>query len=230
MNCIHRVSPYSYLFFSSLSPLFTTCASAIFLPVLEGRRAFSSSNIFIVFIFKRRCKLSNGRQSAYDGCNSSVKFESRNSSCKCVTSGPLTDPWLIFFYCIVDVPPDTSQHQPSLIVLFLVFQLIGLVGGIIIILTARFYSPIKRHATWYNFMVLIQSKLCSYVTVFSNGDDSCRGSFQAFRTICCYFLGRSIFLGMTRVYLSGYVYSKVRSYMQLHLCECMRKHGLGGNS
>lgn len=69
----------------------------------------------------------------------------------------LTDPWLTFFYCLVDVPPDTSQRQPSLIVLFLVFQAIGLVGGIIIILTARFYSPIKRHATWYNFMVILSS-------------------------------------------------------------------------
>ncbi|KAJ3977450.1 hypothetical protein EV361DRAFT_957877, partial [Lentinula raphanica] len=52
---------------------------------------------------------------------------------------------------VTNIPPDTSQHQSSLIVVFLTLQLIGVVGSVFTILIARL-SLIKRHLTWYNFL------------------------------------------------------------------------------
>ncbi|KAJ3880239.1 hypothetical protein F5051DRAFT_170474 [Lentinula edodes] len=49
------------------------------------------------------------------------------------------------------IPPDSSQHDASLIILFFVLQLIGLVGSIFTIVIAHF-SLIRRHLTWYNFL------------------------------------------------------------------------------
>ncbi|KAJ4495382.1 hypothetical protein C8R41DRAFT_292069 [Lentinula lateritia] len=49
------------------------------------------------------------------------------------------------------IPPDSSQHDTSLIILFFALQLIGLVGSIFTIVIAHF-SPIRRHLTWYNFL------------------------------------------------------------------------------
>ncbi|KAJ3854165.1 hypothetical protein EV368DRAFT_80872 [Lentinula lateritia] len=54
-------------------------------------------------------------------------------------------------FMATDIPPDSSQHDASLIILFLVLQIIGLVGSIFTILIARF-SPVRRHLTWYNFL------------------------------------------------------------------------------
>ncbi|KAJ4466006.1 hypothetical protein J3R30DRAFT_3720873 [Lentinula aciculospora] len=48
-------------------------------------------------------------------------------------------------------PPDSSQHDPSLIILFLVLQLIGLIGSIVTVFIARF-SCVRRHLAWYNFL------------------------------------------------------------------------------
>jgi len=94
---------------------------------------------------------------------------------------------------LANVPPDTSQHQPSLIVLFLVFQVIGLVGGIIIILTARFYSPIKRHATWYNFMLSWVISSISYNLLLFSGQIDLSGDDKGVPFGLCVFQSSVIY-------------------------------------
>ncbi|KAJ3862081.1 hypothetical protein EV359DRAFT_83669 [Lentinula novae-zelandiae] len=65
----------------------------------------------------------------------------------------LSDPIVAYSdqYIPTVISPDPSQHDASLIILFFVLQLIGLVGSILTIVIAHF-SPIRRHLTWYNFL------------------------------------------------------------------------------
>ncbi|KAE9403538.1 hypothetical protein BT96DRAFT_990202 [Gymnopus androsaceus JB14] len=88
---------------------------------------------------------------------------------------------------------DTSQHQASLIVFFLVLQIIGLFGGIIIILTARFYSPIQRHATWYNFMLSWVISSISYTLLLFGGQIDLSGDSKGVPFGLCVFQSSVIY-------------------------------------
>ncbi|KAF5363065.1 hypothetical protein D9758_012662 [Tetrapyrgos nigripes] len=66
-------------------------------------------------------------------------------------------------------PPDDTQYSPSLINVFIAFQLIGLIGFIITFIVALF-SSVRRHPTWYNFLASWIISCFSYALLFFGGE------------------------------------------------------------
>ncbi|THU97955.1 hypothetical protein K435DRAFT_49036 [Dendrothele bispora CBS 962.96] len=66
-------------------------------------------------------------------------------------------------------PPDESQLEPSLVKVFIAFQMVALVGSLLTFITA-FSSSVRRHPTWYNFLASWIISCISYSLLFFGGE------------------------------------------------------------
>lgn len=71
----------------------------------------------------------------------------------------------------VQPAPDSKEQNVHIIRLFIAFQLIGLFGAFLMVLTVVCSPKLKarRHATWFNFMLSWMISATSYTLLFMAG-------------------------------------------------------------